>query len=285
MVNKSVLFVLPVLFFSGLLLYLIIWNLYYSFTNWSILHPVPKFVFFETYASVITSFTFINSLLHSLEISAFVVILGNIIGILLAGLLFSIKSDSRRIGIMSIFVYPLTISMAANGLVFLWLFNPNIGINWILGLLHLPEPSWVGQDTIYSIMLIMLWAYSGLSMLFYLASFMNIDKSIIEAAYMDGASYFRIFRKILVPNAMNGFIVSTALLFLFSFRVFTLPYIITGGPTNYYAETLLTYQYYLFDSSYFAQSSAVNTIVIVIALAIVVPYALLGMKRWVYGEK
>jgi len=285
MVNKSVWFIVPVLFFFGILMYLILWNLYYSFTDWSIINPVPKFVFFKTYASIIKSFTFINSLLHSIEISAGVVILGNIIGILLAGLLFSIKSSNLRIGLMSIFVYPLTISMAANGLIFLWLFNPNIGINWILGLFHLPQPNWLAQDTIYSIMLIMLWAYSGLSMLFYLASFMNIDKSIIEAAYMDGASYFRIFRKILVPNAMNGFIVSTALLFLFSFRVFTLPYVITGGPINYYAETLLTYQYYLFGSSYYAESSAVSTITVVIALAVVVPYALLGMRRWVYGEK
>ncbi len=284
MVNKSVLFVIPVLFFSGFLLYLIIWNLYYSFTDWSILHPVPNFVLFETYVSVITSSTFILSLLHSLEISGFMVITGNIIGLLLAGLLFSIKSNRYRTALMSIFIYPLTISMAANGLIFLWLFNPNIGINWMLGLLHLPQPPWLTSHyTLYTLMIIMAWAYSGLSMLFYLASFMNIDKSIIEAAHMDGASYFRTFRKILVPNAMNGFIVSTALLFLFSFRVFTLPYIISGGPVNFYTETLLTYQYFLFESSYFAQSSVVDTIVVTIALAVVVPYALFGMKRWVHA--
>ncbi len=284
MVKKSVLFVVPVLFFSGFLLYLIIWNLYYSFTNWSILHPVPSFVGFETYVSVINSFGFINSLSHSLEISGFMVVSGNIIGLLLAGLLFSIKSNRYRTGLMSIFIYPLTISMAANGLIFLWLFNPNVGINWILGLLHLPQPPWLTSHyTLYSIMLIMAWAYSGIAMLFYLASFMNIDKSIIEAAYMDGASYFRVFRKILVPNSMNGFIVSTALLFLFSFRIFTLPYIISGGPSNYYAQTLLTYQYFLFISSYFAQSSVVDTIVIVIAFAVVVPYALFGIKRWVHA--
>ncbi len=284
MVNKSVWFVVPVLFFSGLLLYLIIWNLYYSFTNWSILHPVPNFVFSETYLSVVTSYGFINSLSHSLEISGFMVISGNIIGLFLAALLFSIKSNRYRIGAMSLFIYPLTISMAANGLIFLWLFNPNIGINWILGLLHLPQPSWLTSHyTLYSIMIIMAWAYSGIAMLFYLASFMNIDKSIIEAAHMDGASYSRIFRKILVPNSMNGFIVSTALLFLFSFRVYTLPYIISGGPSNYYAQTLLTYQYFLFESSYFAQSSVVDTIVVAIALAVVVPYALLGMRRWIHA--
>ena len=284
MEKKSVWFVIPVLFFSGLLMYLILWNLYYSFTDWSIIHPTSKFVGLETYSSVISSTTFKLSFLHSIEISAFMIAVGNLIGLLLAGLLFSIKSNSYRIGLMSIFVYPLTLSMAANGLIFLWLFNPMIGINPILGKLHLPQPSWLAQDTLYSIMLVMLWAYSGLSMLFYLASFMNIDRSIIEAAYIDGASYFKIFWKILIPNSMNGFIVSTALLFLFSFRVFTLPYIITGTPISYYAETLLTYQYFLFGSSYFAQSAVVNTIVVIIALAVVVPYAMLGMKRWVYGQ-
>lgn len=284
MEKKSVWFVIPVLFFAGLLMYLVLWNLYYSFTDWSIIHPIWKFVGFKTYASVITTFDFKNSLLHSLEISAMVVALGNIMGLLFAGLVFSIKSDRYRLALMSLFVYPLTVSTAASSLIFLWLFNPMIGINWVLGLLHLPQPNWVGRNVIYSMVLIMIWIYSGLSMLFYLASFMNIDKSIIEAAYIDGASYFKIFRKILVPNSMNSFIVSTALLFIFSFRTFTLPYILTGGPTNFYSETLLTYQYYLFYSSYFAESAAVSTIVVLIALVVVVPYALLGMRRWVYGK-
>ena len=284
MVKKSVAFVVPVLAFAAILLYLIFWNAYYSFTDWSILHNVPSFVGFETYASVIVSSTFSNSIAHSFEISGVLVVVGNIIGILLAGLLFSIKNDRVRITYMSIFIYPLTISMSANALIFLWLMNPNIGINWLLGLLHLPQPAWLTSHyTLYSVMLIIIWAYSGISMLFYLASFMNIDKSIIEAAYMDGARYFRIFRKLLVPNAMNGFIVSTALLFLFSFRVFTLPYVVSGGPANYYTQTMLTYQYFLFISSYFAQSSVIDTIVIVVALAVVVPYALIGMRRWIHN--
>ena len=186
---------------------------------------------------------------------------------------------------MSIFVYPLTISSAASGLIFLWLFNSQIGIDVILGKLHLPQPNWLaGQNMFYSIILILLWMYSGIAMLFYLASFMNIDKSIIEAAYIDGASYFKIFWKILVPNSMTSFIISTTMLFLFAFRVFTIPYLVAGGFLNYYSETLLTYEYDLFYSSYFAQSAAVSIIVFIIAAAVVIPYALLGIKRWVYGQ-
>jgi glucose/arabinose transport system permease protein len=173
--------------------------------------------------------------------------------------------------------------MAANALIFLWLFNPNIGINYLLGILHLPQPNWlVAGNTLYSLMIIVAWAYSGIAMLFYLAAFLNVDRAIVEASYMDGAHYFRIFRKLLVPNSMNGFIVSTALLFLFSFRLFSLPYIISGGPTDLFSQTLLMYQYFLYTTSYFAQSSVIDTFVVLIALVVVIPYALIGMKRWIH---
>ena len=284
MIKKSVIFVIPVLGFAAILLYLIFWNLAYSFTDWSILHNTPQFAGLVTYGLVLTSSYFSNSLIHSFVISGILVMAGNIIGILLAGLLFSIKSSRVRITYMSIFIYPLTISMSANALIFLWLFNPNIGINWLLGLMHLPQPVWLNShNTLYSIILIIIWAYSGIAMLFYLAAFMNVDKSIIEAAHMDGAHYFRIFRKLLVPNSMNGFIVSTALLFLFSFRVFSLPYVISGGPSDIYTQTMLMYQYFLFVTSYFAESSVIDTIVVLVALAVVIPYAIIGMKRWIHN--
>ena len=283
MFKKSFIFVIPVLVFAAILLYLIFWNLYYSFMDYSILHRIPAYDGLVTFGVVLSSRYFSNSLVHSFEISGSLVVTGNLLGLLFAGLLYSIKSNRLRITYMSIFIYPLTISMAANALIFLWLFNPNIGINWILGMLHLPQPSWlVGGNTLYSLMIIVAWAYSGIAMLFYLAAFLNVDRAIVEAAYMDGAHYFRIFRSLLVPNSMNGFIVSTALLFLFSFRLFSLPYIISGGPSDLFSQTLLMYQYLLYTTSYFAQSSVIDTFVVLIALLVVVPYALIGMKRWIH---
>lgn len=283
MFKKSFIFVIPVLAFAAILLYLIFWNLYYSFMDYSILHRIPAYDGLVTFGIVISSRYFSNSLVHSFEISGSLVISGNLLGLLFAGLLYSIKSNRLRITYMSIFIYPLTISMAANALIFLWLFNPNIGINYLLGILHLPQPNWlVAGNTLYSLMIIVAWAYSGIAMLFYLAAFLNVDRAIVEAAYMDGAHYFRIFRKLLVPNSMNGFIVSTALLFLFSFRLFSLPYIISGGPTDLFSQTLLMYQYFLYTTSYFAQSSVIDTFVVLIALVVVIPYALIGMKRWIH---
>lgn len=282
--KKTILFSFPVLFFAIILIYLLLWNVYFSFTNWSILNPVPRFDGLNSYYQVLTSYYFRNSLTHSFLISSTLVIVGNLLGMTLAGLLYSIKSNKVRMAYMSIFIYPLTISMSANGLIFLWLFNPNIGINTLLSFLHLPTSPWFSstKTVLPSLILIIIWAYSGISMLFYLASFMNLDKSIVEAARIDGANFFRIFRKILVPNSMNGFVVSTALLFLFSFRVFSLPFVISGGPSNIYLQTLLIYQYFEFSTSYFANASVASTIVVLIALLIVVPYAVLGMRRWAH---
>jgi len=48
------------------------------------------------------------------------------------------------------------------------------------------------------------WAYTGLAVLFFLASFMSVDKSIIEAAKIDGANNFYLLFRIILPNSMNG---------------------------------------------------------------------------------
>ncbi|MEM3852657.1 MAG: glucose ABC transporter permease GlcT [Methanomassiliicoccales archaeon] len=282
MKKSTILFYLPVLFFSAVLLYLLVWNVYYSFTDWSILNRIPKVVGLSTYSQIFSDTRFRTAVIHSFELSGVLVLAGNALGILIAGLLYAVKNSKLRITYMSLFIYPLTISMSANGLIFLWLFNPEYGINWLLSKLHLPTYTWFAATSteLPSLILIIIWAYTGIAMLFYLASFINVDKSIVEAARMDGAGFFRIFARILVPNSLNGLIVSTALLFLFSFRVFSLPFVISGNASDIYYQTLLTYQYYKFASSYFAQSAAASTIVVVIALAIVVPYAMLGMKRW-----
>ncbi len=187
---------------------------------------------------------------------------------------------------VSIFLYPLAISMATNGLIWTWLFNLHLGVDYILRLMHLPAIPWLTTPTttIGALFLVEVWAYTGLAVLFYLASFMGVDKSIIEAARIDKAGGFKILFKILIPNSMNGFIVSTALLFLFSFRLFSLPYVIGGGPTNLNLMTLVTYLYYLFYSEFFSASAATSVIVTVVATAVIIPYALYGIKRWIRRE-
>jgi len=120
-----------------------------------------------------------------------------------------------------------------------------------------------------------------LAVIFYLAGFMNIDKTIIEAARIDGANAFKILYKILLPNSFNSFVIATTLLFLFSLRIFSLPYILGGGPSNVFLQTSVVYMYFLFTTEFFSEATAVATIVTVIAAVVIIPYALIVIRKWV----
>ncbi|MCY0859363.1 MAG: glucose ABC transporter permease GlcT [Sulfolobaceae archaeon] len=283
MKKSAIILVIPTMAFTIILLYLVIWNAVVSFMNWSLLNPKPYFVGLQTYLSVMKQFQFVNSLVHSLELSATLVVVGNVLGILFASLLYFLSSNKVRSVFLSIIIYPLAISMAVDALIWLWLYNIDIGIDWVLVKIGLPKFPWLSStSTMFpSLILVTIWAYSGLATLFYLAGFMNIDKTIIEAAKLDGAGSFKILRKILLPNSLNSFIISTALLFLFSFRIFSLPYILSGGPTNIFLQTLVVYMYYLFTVEFFSQATAVATIVTLIASIVILPYALVIIRRWI----
>jgi glucose/arabinose transport system permease protein len=273
----------PTILFSALLLYVVGWNFYLSFTNWSLLNPKIGFAGLTSYVQVVHQSYFINSLIHSSVLAVVLVAVGNGLGILLAGLLFFINSSRLRTVYLSIIIYPLAISMAINSVVWLWLYNYRLGVNWILTRVGLPAVPWLFSRSLAfpSIIIITIWAYTGLATLFYLASYINMDKSVIEAAMIDRAGPLKILRSILVPNSLNSFIVSTALLLIFSLRIFTVPYVVSGGPTNTLLQTLVVYMYYLFTTEYFSQSAAVASIITLIAVAIVIPYALIGIRRWI----
>lgn len=274
---------IPTAFFAVLLLYLVLWNAYISFEDWSLLHPKPSFVGFKTYAEVIKSFTFVNSFAHSIILSTVLVAIGNVLGFLVAGLLYFLNSNRARSIFLSIIIYPLAISMAVNALIWLWLFNIDIGVDWLLVRFGLPKFPWLSStSTMFpSLILVTIWSYTGIAVLFYLAGFMNIDRTVVEAARIDGAGAFKILRKILLPNSLNSFIISTAMLFLFSFRIFSLPYILSGGPTNVFLQTLVVDMYYLFTVEFFSQATAVATIITIIATVVIIPYALIIIRRWI----
>lgn len=282
--TTTVLFSVPALIFGGILIYFIFWNFRNSLLNYSLNHSHPIFVGLKTYQLVFADPSFTSSLIRSLVWSGALVAGGNIIGILIGSFIFFLKRDRVKTVFTSIFIYPLAISSAAAAVIWTWLFNIHSGINTILGPLHLPTPLWLdsASTAFPSLILVSLWMYSGIAALFYLASFQNVDKSLIESARIDSAGPFRVLGRILLPNAKNAFIVSTAILFLFALRIFSLAYVALG--LNPYIETAVLKMYFYYTTEYFSQSSVVGMILVVIAIVVVIPYALYGLKRWMIND-
>ncbi len=194
-----------------------IWNFIISLQNWSLFNPFPKFAGLSSYLYLFTQNYFYASIDHTILFTVGLVAIGNVLGLLLAALLYFLPNNTQRAIYLSIFIYPIAVPPTAAALVWLWLFNPTIGIDWLLTKFHLPSIPWFATplNTQLALVLVEVWAYTGLSILFYLASFLSVDKSIIEAARLDGASSINLLFRVLLPNSMNGFIISTALLFLF----------------------------------------------------------------------
>lgn len=281
--KQGLVMAIPGFIFAAILIYLLTLNIYFSLLNWSLFNLHPTFTGISTYYSLFSEYFFKLSVIHTIVYTVSAVALCNILGILGAGILYFIKSNTRRAIYLSIFLYPLAVPSSTYAITWQWLFNPQTGINLVLRIFHFPDILWLTtQQTVYAGMIIIeIWAYAGLAVLFYLASFISVDKSIVEAAKIDGANNFYLLFRILLPNSMNGLIVATALLFLFSFRIFTVPFTI-GGPSNPTMMSLVEYIYILFSTEYFSLSSALASLVALIAAVVIIPYALLGLKRWVF---
>ncbi|ABW01860.1 glucose ABC transporter permease GlcT [Caldivirga maquilingensis] len=273
-------FSLPVLFFGAFLLYIFAWTYYYSFTNWSLFNPTPQFVGLQTYIKILKTPITVASLERSLLLAVLVVAAGNVVGIAIAGLLFFLRSNVQRNVYLSIIIYPFAMPMIASAFVWLWLYNVQYGFDWLFKLMGLPTINWLGSsNAFWSIFLITIWAYSGLAVLFYLAMLMNVPSSIIDAAKVDGAGTMTIYLRVLLPNARGALIISSALLFLFALRIFSLPYGMVG--LNPFVETAVINLYWDYITEFFAESTAIAGILIAISVAVIVPYALYGLKRWV----
>lgn len=273
-------FIVPTAIFVILLYYGIIWNSIISLTDYSPLNPRIEIVGFKGFTDLMGDREFIESLARTLLWAAALVVAGNVLGILIASLIFQLESPRVRNAFTAIFMYPIALSMVVVAIAWRWLFDSVKGVNVILASLGLPQVAWLqGSNAFWSLVFVSVWVYAGFTAMLYLAMFYNVDRALIESAMVDGASTFQIMTRIVIPNSKQGFIVSTIFLALFAIQMFDLPYAMLFY--NPFTETVVVYIHKRFVAQYFYLASAAALIVIAVSAFIVIPYAMLGIKRWV----
>lgn len=268
-----IIFSIPLLLTTIFIYYLILWNIYYSLTNYSTLNPHYSFVGLDTYIQLFNSSSFLDALTRTLLWIVVLVSVGNAVGLVLASLIYNVKSARLRNILTAYFIYPLSLSLVASGIIWRWLLDNSIGLGSLLG-----NPLYGGR-AFWAVSLISVWVYSGISVLFYLAMFYNVDRSHIESAQVDGASTLHIMTRIVIPQSKQSFIISTIFFTLFSIQMFDLPYSMFFLNPN--VMTLVMYIYAKFTAFYIATASAAAMVVIALSALIVIPYSLLSLKRWI----
>ncbi|HUA43340.1 MAG TPA: sugar ABC transporter permease [Streptosporangiaceae bacterium] len=145
------------------------------------------------------------------------------------------------------FVYfPMVISGVATAIVGGWMFNENLGVaDKFLAAVHLPTIHWQSSSfpAMMSLVVMTLWTRVGFNMVIYLAGLQNMDSSYLEAAAVDGAGPWRRFRRVTWPMLGPTTFFLVVMNVIYSFQVFDLVYVMTGGGPSNSTNMLGVYAY------------------------------------------
>jgi glucose/mannose transport system permease protein len=257
------------------------WTFYISLSN-STLLPSYGYVGFRHYAELWSNQRWTIAYSNLLLFSAVYVVLA-----LLVGLALAIAIDQRVRGESiwrTIFLYPLAVSFVVTGTVWSWLYSPNAGIEYFvrgLGWSDFTFRLTTNRDTaIYAIIATGVWQSSGFAMALFLAGLRSVDTDLIKAAEIDGASRFRIYRKVVLPTIAPIFVAVVVVLLQFAIKTFDLVVALTNGGPGISTTFPAIYVYDLMFQRGQIAIGAAAAIMILAALAVVlVPYALWTIWR------
>jgi len=219
------------LFFIVFQIYPIFQGLYVSLTKWDLATP-PRFIGLANYAGLMRDSLFWTALRNTALFVALNAPLAVVIPLSLAIL---VNDPIHGRGIFrSAFSTPLMISVASVGVLWQWFYNPAFGlINYYLGLVGLPGQNWLSQTgwALVAVVVTTVWWTSGFNMILFLAGLQDIPDHLYDAAKIDGAGNWALFRYVTLPGLRATLLFVGVTTIIGSFRVFGQVFVMTnGGP-------------------------------------------------------
>lgn len=253
----------------------VIVNFAYSFFRLSSYSAGQKFVGFDNYRRFFSDDVFPillkNNMLYCIISLIVQVGFGTIVALLLESKIAGKFKNIYR----NIYYLPALISLTAVGLMFTFIYEPNIGfLNNILKAFNLPTGTWLGDSklAIFCIIAMSQWQFTGYITLLMVVAFQNISTDFIEAAEIDGAGPVKRAISILLPLAKEQLLVCTIITVIGAFKLYTEVYATTSGGPGNNSQVLGLYLYqqaFLHDDLGMAAVTGVFIFVVTVILSIV----------------
>jgi multiple sugar transport system permease protein len=226
----------------------ILWSLLLSFQKSDLLTPETPWVGLQNYKQIPGDPTFRLAIEHTIIYTALFVPCTMIVGLVIAAAL------NRKIRGISVYRTAAYVTMAVStineALVFMWLFDPSFGVvNAALHAVGLPQQQWLSDpsEALYVIVAMTVWGWTGFAVVIYLAALQGVPQDVQDAAAIDGAKRFTIFRTITVPLVSPASLFLAVWLSINALQLFDEVYLTTrGGPL--YSTTVIVY--YLYDQAF-----------------------------------
>lgn len=240
---KRLLYVPAISYLVIMTIFPLLYSLGISFTSWS-LAGSPKFVGFQNYRSVLVSYQFWMNLRTTVILTVVAVGIEIILGVLLALLL---NRNFPGVDIFrTIIMIPMMLSPLVIGYFWKFMFDKEFGvIGWFLTLLRGHQVSWLTDPllALVAIVVVDVWQWTPFVTLLAIASLQTINPEIYEAASLDRASMWTVFRKITLPFLRPGVLVAVLFRMIDTFKIFDLVYILTAGGPGDTTQTLCVLAY------------------------------------------
>ena len=264
----------------------IAWSVRVSFSSWKGLIPNYTFVGFKQYISL-----FSNDPRFMIDLrNTLVFTVGFILGCLIIGLGLAILLDQKIKGenlFRGIFLLPMSISFIASGVVWSWLMNPatgsritginlifqKLGLDGLISLWHTTPQPWGMAFTV----LPAVWQLAGYTMALYIGGIRSISDDLREAARVDGASEFEIYRYIILPLLQPVTLSAVIILGHMSLKIFDLIVAIGRGDIRLDVPGIYMWTT-TFAANNYAQGAAIGVLMLVSVAILVIPYLVQNMR-------
>ncbi|MBA5800229.1 MULTISPECIES: carbohydrate ABC transporter permease [Rhizobium] len=248
-----------------------------SFQKWNGLDPQRQFVGLANYSAIFTRdpvfwVAFRNTVIWTLMSLIFPPMIGLLLALSLNQKIFG------RNGLRAIFYLPVIIAPIAVATMWKWMYDPFFGLfsqlltSWgMQGWIN----DWLGNRDIalYSVFVAYLWQTVGFSMVLFLAGLQNVSQTLVEAARIDGAGRWAVFKHVTLPALRPTITIVLVLSVISSLKAFDIVYGLTGGgpaqSTQMLALWAFTQAMQIFD---FGRGAAISVVLLLITMAVVIPY-------------
>ena len=251
----------------------VLWSIRISFSS-SKLFPRDDWVGMDQFQRLFETDRWMVSL-QNLGLLAVVYLLG----VMILGTLMAIFIDQQVKGeswFRTIYLYPYAMSFVVTGLIWQWLFNPNLGLQHALRAMGWESFTFdwtVRQDMVmYAIGLAMVWQGSGTTMAIILAALRGVDEEQWKAAQLDGVSKPRYYRSVVLPQLGPAFATAFTLLAVALVRTFDVVIAMTSGGPGDASEVPAKFIIdHLFGRNNIALASAASVVMLITVFTVLAP--------------
>ncbi len=264
-----VLFIVPTVF-----------SFYFAFTRWTLFKStfigLDNFVLFFSEPGLIGSLR--NTLVYAFLTSGTKVVLGMLLAVVLSAPIIA------RGYLRSVTFFPVMVSTVGVGLTFQVLLDPFNGIlnKLITSITGADGPGWLTDPNIalLSVAGIDVWAGIGLATLIYIAGIAAIPNEYFEAARVDGASSWQMFRHIILPLSFPATSTVIILSLIGGLRSFALIWTTTQGGPGFASDVIASVVYKQYQAGFYGLSTAGNVILFIVVAGIIYP-----LSRWLNSKE